>query len=791
MFSNYLKTSIRALLKQRGFTIINIIGLTLGLTCSIMILLWIGDEIKVGRGYKDGDRIYKAMFQLKYPNGAIATWGSAPQPLEEILDTEYPEIEHATLITNKEDRLLILEDQSFKKSGIFASDGFFDVFDMSFTAGEKARALNVKNSIVITEELAEILFGPKWQQKEVLGKSIMVDKEDLLTITAVVPKPDTHSSIQFDYVIPLDLDLEKRPQNYHWERYSSKLFVKLEAGTDMNAFNEKINDVIQVHKEYDEEDDTSVFMYPIERLHLYGKFENGINVGGRIEYIRIFGLVSVFVLVMACINFMNLATARSFRRSREVGIRKVVGARRGSLIVQFISESILVTFISMILAVVLTMALLPTFNVMTGKLLAIDFGNLMYWIYGFAFLIFTGLLSGFYPAFVISNFKPISVLKGRLSTNYNSGMLRKSLVVFQFFLSIFMIAGTMIVHYQVDYIKNLNLGLDKENVLIYSLNKESQGHYQAIKHDLQQYAEIISVTTCNQNPLNIGRSVSGLDWEGIPESSMIEFRVMRVAFDFTKTLDIEMVDGRDFSNTYTTDSTALLVNEAALRAMGIQHRNETKFKGFGAGNGNIIGVIKDFHSASVYDPIKPLLVILDDDPKQIYIRTAANKAKEAIHELQKLHAKYASSYPFEYGFMNEKYDQLYKSEMIMSKLANFFASLAIIISCLGLIGLASLNIAQKVKEIGVRKVMGASISSILMLLSRDYFQLVLLAFVISVPVVNYFIVDWLDQFEYKIELHWWLYPISGLFVLFVALLSVSWQSYKAANANPVNSLRDE
>ncbi len=791
MIHNYIKTSIRALFRQKGTTAINITGLTLGLTCSMFIMLWIADEMKFDRIHKDGDRIYRMLFNIQYPDGSINTWWNAPQPLEEVLETEYPEIEHAMLISWNSDRLLTLGEENIKKPGVFASEDIFEVFDKPFIIGNKNTALKEKNSIVITDELAEILYGSQWRQKEIVGTSILVEKEDLLMVTGIVPKPTANSSIQFDYVIPFKFGLDKQPWNREWGNFNNRMFVKLRKGVDTNDFKEKIEDVVKTHREEGEGDDTHAFIYPIEDLHLYGKFENGVNTGGRIEYIKIFGAVSIFVLLLACINFMNLSTALSFRRAKEVGIRKVVGASKGSLILQFVGESIIITFFSMILAVILSVLLLPTFNNLTNKSLSLDFQNLSLWIYGVLFLVITGLLAGVYPAFFISGFKPSSVLKGSLATSHSAGFFRKSLVVFQFFLSIVMIIGTIVVHMQIDFIMNRNIGLDKENVLIYGLNNESYTHYQSIKNDLLQYPEFVSVTTCNQNPLNIGSSATGMEWEGKKEGEEIEFSHLWVTYDFIKTLGMELADGRDFSPEFASDSSAFLLNEAAIEAIGLKNPIGSKFNGFWIDDGKIIGVIKNFHSASIYAPVSPLMVIMDSEPYQLYIRTASGKTGEAIKNLEKIHKKYSQSYPFEYHFMNEQYDQVYKSEMVMSKLSNFFAFLAIIISCLGLIGLASLTTTQRVKEIGIRKVMGATVSNILFLLSKDYIKLILIAFVISVPVANYFISGWLDKFAYKINLLWWLYPIAGSVVLFVALFSVSGQSFKAAITNPVDSLRDE
>ena len=368
MFKNFLKTSLRALLKQQGFTVINIVGLTLGLTCSIMIFLWINDEISFNKMHNDSDRIYRMMFNIQYPDGTINTWWNAPQPLEEVLETEYPEVEHAMVISWNGDRLLTLGEDNYKKSGVFASEDIFELFDVPFIKGNKSTALKDKNSIVLTEEIAQLLFGNNWRVKEIVGTSLLVEKEDVLAITGVVPNPPRNSSIQYGYVIPFEFGLEKQPWNKEWGNFNNRMYVKLRQGVSVEEFNAKAEDVVKTHRKNGDGDDTHAFLYPIEKIHLHGKFENGINVGGRIEYIRIFGVVSAFLLILACINFMNLATARSFKRAKEVGIRKVVGAGKQSLIFQFVGESIIITFIAMILAVILTLILLPTFNLMTGEL---------------------------------------------------------------------------------------------------------------------------------------------------------------------------------------------------------------------------------------------------------------------------------------------------------------------------------------------------------------------------------------------------------------------------------------
>jgi putative ABC transport system permease protein len=791
MIKNYLITTIRVMLRQKGFTLINILGLTLGITCSFLIILWVIDEIKFDRVHHEAERIHRVLFNIKYPDGSINTWWNAPQPLEEVLETEYPEIEHAALIGWNSDRLLTIDEKNIKKPGVFASDDIFEVFDTPFISGDKLTSLKEKNSVVITDELAEILFGNDWSEKELIGTSILIEKEDLMMITGIVPKPSRNSSIQYNYVIPFEFGLDKQPWNREWGNYNNRMYVKLREGVDLNDLNKKIGDVVKTHREEGKGDATHAFLYPIKDLHLYGNFENGVSTGGRIEYINIFGVVSLIVLILACINFMNLATARSLSRAKEVGIRKVIGAGRQSLIFQFISESLIITFISILCAVLLTELLLPTFNLLTGKFLIIDFANPLYWIVGFAFLLFTGILAGFYPAFFISGFRPALVLKGKATTGEHTGFFRKSLVVFQFFLSIIMITGTIVIHRQINFIMTRNLGFDKENVLIYNLNQENYTQFQAIKTEALQYPEFVSITTCNQNPLNIGSSATGMQWEGKKEGEEIEFSHLWVTYDFIKTLGMDIAEGRDFSPELVSDSSSFLVNEAAVEAMGLEHPVGSKFGGFWIEDGKIIGVIKNFHSGSIYNPISPLIVLIDSEPYQMYMRTAEGKTMEAIQQLEKIHKKFSPSYPFEYSFMNEHYDRMYKSEVIMSKLANFFALLAIVISCLGLVGLASLTAAQRVKEIGIRKVLGATISDVLLLLSKDYARLILIALIISIPVANYFITGWLEKFQFRIDLSWWTYLIAGGIVLIIALLSVSSQSLKAAITNPVDSLRSE
>lgn len=795
MLRNYFTIAFRNFWKYKGFTAINVIGLTLGIACSILILLWVQDELSTDRFYPQGHQIYRAMFNMQYPDGTISTWSNAPYPLVEVLETKFPEVEHAALVSWNRDQLFSLGDNHYKESGYFASPDFFKIFSVPLLQGDPDKVLEDMNGVAISESLAAKLFGEDWALQTVVGKTVELnlEEEDNFIITGVFEDAPKNASLQFDYVLPVALKLKLNPWDKEWGNYNNRIFVKLHQQADIKNFNEKFANVIADYREdFDEHQGSNVaFLFPHEDLYLHGDFKNGINVGGRIAYVRIFSVVAVLVLILACINFMNLATARSARRAKEVGVRKAVGASKASLVFQFIGESFLITTFALLIALLLTQLLLPVFNDLTQKQLSIDYTQPAYWFTAIGLIVITSLVAGSYPAFFISSFNTVKVLKGNRTTNFSAAVFRKGLVVFQFTLSIIMITGAMIVHTQIQYIMHRNIGLDRENVFVYQLQEEEAQHYETIKNDLLKDPDILDITAANNNPLEVSSSATGMEWEGKKEDQVIEFSHVWVDFDFVKTMGMELAAGRDFSKDMGNDSTAVLLNEAAVKAMDMEDPIGKRFNAWGRGDGQIVGVIKDFHSNDMFSTIHPLLVVLDYGHYSMYIRTAPGKTKEALAAVEKVHQAYSPAYPFEYQFLDEQFENMYRSEVVMGDLSNYFTVLAIIISCLGLLGLASFTAEQRVKEIGIRKVLGASISHILLLLSKGYMQLIIIAFVIAIPVANYFITEWLGTFAYKTEVAWWLYAIPGVIILLVALLTISRQTFKAAVRNPVESLKYE
>ena len=796
MLRNYLIIAFRNFWKYKGFTAINVVGLTLGIGCSILILLWVQDELTTDRFHSQGDQIHRVMFNMKYPDGTVNTWRNAPYPLVEVLETKYPEIERVTLVSWKNGLLFSLGKNDFKEMGHYASPGFFKVFTFPFIQGDPDKALGDINSVVISKSLADKLFGEKWEQQNVIGKTVHInfDKGGHFAISGVFEDPPKNSTLQFNFVLPMQLQLKIRPWDREWGNYNNQMFAKVHKDTDLEAFNTKIADVIAQHRDdYTQEDGeaTIAFLYPYEDLYLRGGFENGVNIGGRIEYVRIFFVVAVLVLTLACINFMNLATARSVRRAREVGVRKAIGGSKRSLVVQFMGETFLIALISLSIAIVLTELLLPVFNNLTQKQLSIDYTQPTYWCITFIIICITSLVAGSYPAFFISSFNTVKVLKGNQTSGFRATALRKGLVVFQFALSIIMIIGALIIYAQVQFIMHRNIGLNRENVFVYHLQQGTSQHYKTIKDNLLNDPSILGITAANNNPMNISSTATGMEWEGKKDGEVIEFNHLWVGFDFVKTMGIELAMGRDFSAEMGNDTSNVLLNEAAVRAMGYENPIGKKFDAFGRGDGQVIGVVKDFHSGDMFSAVSPLLVILDYGHQAMYVRTAPGKAKEALAAVEKVHRSYDPAHPFEYQFMDEQFEKMYRSEVIMGALSRYFTILAIVICCLGLLGLASFTAEQRTKEIGIRKVFGASVINILVFLSKGYIGLITIAFVIAIPVSNYFITEWLSSFEYQTQVSWWLYAVPGILILIIALLTISQQTLKAALKNPVDSLKHE
>lgn len=788
MWRNYLKTALRSFKRQKVFAFINVAGLSVGLACSILILLWVKDEIEFDKFHDEGDQIYRVQRHAYFTDGRIYTWQSVPKPLNEAL-LDFPEFSNTILYSWQHSFVFSYEDKLFRESGNFAGKDFFKVFNFPLTIGDSNTALDEIYSVVISEELALKYFGENWKEI-VLGKSIHIDNRHDFEVTGVFGEIPQNSSLRFDYILPIEEYISRNDWVEHWGNSGLQMYAKLNKGSDLEAVNTKIKDLI---RENHEPANADVFLQPFEDMRLYSEYKDGQLVGGRIEYVQIFLWVAFLILVIASINFMNLATARSLRRALEIGIRKAVGANKGQLISQFMGESIFIALFSLVFALIFVHALLPIFNDLTGKAMAIDYANPLYILSFLSVALFTGVLSGSYPALFLSSFKIVNVLKGTLKHSNSAVFLRKGLVVMQFSLSILLIIGTLTIHKQINYIMSKNLGLDKENLVYLALEGGISEKYEAFKHELAQEPGILQVTTSSQNPLSVGNSTTDPEWDGKDPNSSILFNIINAHYDFLDAMKINLKEGRTFSPEFSTDTNNVMINQVAAKAMGM---DEDKVIGqrldMWGHKGQIIGLVEDFHISSLYSSIEPAIIRFDpENTWMVFVRTEAGKTREALASMESVYKKFNPNYPFEYTFLDEEYAERYENETVMGTLANYFAIMAIFISCLGLFGLASFTAEQRTKEMGIRKVLGASVSQLVMLLSTDFTRLVLVAFAFSAPIAWYFMDGWLSDFSYRINLSWWIFALAGLGATIIAWLTIGYQSFKAASNNPVDSLRRE
>ena len=786
MLKNYLKTALRNFWRQKTYSLINITGLSVGLACSFLIFLWVSHELHYDRFQAEGDQLYRVMRNY-YTKERIYTWAANPMPLAKVLEEEYPEITHAVLINWNQHLLSSGKDNTFRERGLYAGPALFKIFTFPLLQGDPETALSAPDAIAISEGLAKKYFGPDWKETA-LGQSLTIDHGKAFTVTAIFKKVPNNSTIRFEFALPIEDYISRNKWLEHWGNNSLRLFVKLQKSAVSVDVNAKIKNIIRDHHESSNAD---VFLQPYLDIHLYSDFKEGKLVGGRIEYVQIFTVVALFILLIASINFMNLATARSAQRAREIGVRKAIGANQRTLIGQFMCESLLLTLFASILAFGMVILLLPIFNEVINQNLKINFLDPQILLAFPGIALVTGLVAGSYPAFYLSGFNPVRILRGTFQHRSSAGRLRQGLVIFQFGLSILLIIGTITVYRQITYIRNKNLGLDRENVVYLNLEGPIRKQFNAFKQELMQQPGIVSVTTSSQNPLSVGNSTTDPKWEGKDPETQILFHIINANYDFVETMKMNVLSGRAFSKAFATDSVNYIVNQQMARVMAMEDPVGQNLK-FWSREGKIIGMVEDFHFRSLYTSVEPLIVRMDPgNTRSVYIRIAAGKTTEAIAGLETVFKKFNPGYPFEHSFLDERFERMYRSEMVMGSLATYFALLAVFISCLGLFGLASFTAEQRTKEIGIRKVLGASLANLVVLLSRDFIRLVVVAFTLSTPLAYYFMNGWLNDFAYHIHLDWSVFVVAGLSALFIAWLTVSYQAMKVASANPVESLRYE
>ncbi|MEP6681748.1 MAG: ABC transporter permease [Parafilimonas sp.] len=789
MVKNFFKIAWRNLLRSKGFSIINITGLAVGMASAILILLWIQNEVSHDRFHTKLDRIYTLNNRDKF-NGDLWAWNTTPKILAPTLKQNFPEVEEAVRTTQC-GFLFSVDNKHINESGYFTDPAFLKVFSFPLVEGNITTALSQMNNIVITQKLAKKFFG----NADAIGKVIRIDSSDNFTVTGVMKDLPNNTSFDFDYLLPWSYLKKIGGDDTYWGNNSVQSYLLLKPGVSQAAFDKKIQNVTIDHtKGTGDSSTTRVFTYPLKSTWLYSKSENGYYVGGRVETVKLFGIIAAFILLIACINFMNLSTARSEKRAKEVGIRKVVGAQKGMLIIQFIGESILLAFIAFLLSILIVELSLPGFNTLVGKQLFIDFGNAYYWLFALTFIVFTGVLAGSYPAFYLSSYKPVKVLKGTFKAAHALVTPRKILVVLQFTFAIALIICTILVEQQIKYAQDRDTGYAGNRLVYTNLNGDINKNFLLIKNELISNGAAVAVTK-SMSPITQRYSDSwGFTWTGSnDDDKKTDFIRMASDADFVKTLGVHLLQGRDIDiYKYATDSTAILLNEAAVKVMRLKNPVGTVVNADNK-NWTVVGVVKDFIYGSPYEKVQQLMVMGPASWFNVmhFKLNPANSIQKNMQLAENVFKKYNPQYPFDYKFADESYALKFQDEKRTGTLAALFAGLTIFISCLGLFGLATYMAENRIKEIGVRKVLGASVMNITSLLSKDFLKLVIVSLIVASPIAWWAMSSWLKDYTYHINIEWWVFVLAGFLSIAIALLTISYQSIKAAISNPAKSLRTE
>lgn len=789
MLKNFFKVAWRNILRQKGLSFINITGLAIGMAFAMLIGLWIQYETSFDKFHVNADRIAIVRKNTLF-NNEKNTQISIPLPLYDELK-KYPEVKRASRVDWGNPHSLMIGNKKFKKRGRYVDPDFLKMFTFPMIQGNAETALNDPNSIVISKSLATTLFG----KENPMGKTVKLDNEYNVHVSGVVEDAPANSSLDYEFLAPFEFKVINfdfvRNAKTRWSNNFLMNVVEIKEGVSMEAFSKKIAPIM-VQKDPVNNIHQSLFLQAMPKWHLYSDFKNWVSVGGKIDYVRLFGIIGVFVLLIACINFMNLSTARSEKRGKEVGIRKAVGSRRTQLIVQFLSESMLHAILAFVLAIILMYVLLPFLKDVGFQEISIDFSKTWLIISVLAVCIFTGLVAGSYPALYLSSFLPVKVLKGTLQQGKGAVAFRKVLVVSQFVISIALIISTVIVFQQINYAKDRVLGYNPDNLISIPSSNDLAKNYDVLKQDLLNSGKVEAVTKASSPMTNIYNSWSGFAWEGSDPNIMYVFDVVMTEFDYEKAAGLKFKAGRSFSREYKTDSSAVIINETALQRIGfkdpigkiIKLDNEPL---------TIIGVIEDVLMKDPFKPASPTVILFNtQNVSNIMVRLKQNaELQPALASIQRIVDKYNPSLPFEYSFVDEEFSKKFEAENQIGKLGGIFAGLAILISCMGLFGLAMFMAERRTKEIGIRKVLGASIANLWALLSKEFVILVFIACIVASPLAYWLMSDWLQKYDYRVNINWWVFGAAGIIAILIALFTVSTQAIKAALSNPVKSLRTE
>ncbi len=744
MLKNYLKTAWRTLIRNKAFSTINILGLALGMTCSLLILLWVQDERGVDAFHKNGPQLYQ-IYERDYFDGKVDANYPTQSLLAEELKKNIPEIQYASSLEWNTTNTFEAKNKINKVDGSFAGADFFTMFSYPLLEGTPRSALNTAQDIAISRKMAELFFG---SPAAAMGQTLRYENSDNFRVSAVFENLPANSSQQFDFLLSWEAFKQQNADWYqNWGNTDAPTYVQLRPDADLAKVRAEIKDFIYRYTARSKAFRVELDLQRYPEKYLHSTFKNGLIDGGRIEYVHLFTIVAIVILLIACINFMNLATARATKRAKEIGVRKVSGAARPALIAQFMGEAMLLTFFSIFIAITLTVLLLPAFNSLTGKQLTLPVRQPLFWLAMLGLLLVSGAVSGSYPAIFLSSLNPLRVLKGSMRFSGGATFFRKALVVFQFGLSMIFLVGMIVVYRQLDYIQRTNLGFDRSNLLYIPLEGELGNKYELFKQESEKMPAIQQVTKLRQPPTSLFVHTGDIRWQGKDPNVVVSFVQSDVGYDFVKTMDLKMAEGRDFSRDFPTDSAGFILNETAIKKIGYTDPIG-KPMWWGDHQGKIIGVLKDFHFTSLHHPIEPLIVRINEARSSgtVLVRLRAGRDKEGLASLEKLCKQLNPAFPFTFRFADDEYNKSYKSEQLVGKLANYFAFLAIVISSLGLLGLATFTAEQRTREIGVRKVLGASVTGIVSLLSKDFLRLVVIAIVIATPIAWYCMYSWLQGF---------------------------------------------
>ena len=780
----FLKVTLRNFLRHKSSSIINLIGLTTGLTCAFFIYLWVQDEYSIDKFHAKDQRLYQVMSLQTFAEEKSTSHGT-PGLLGESLTVDFPDIEYAATTTWINPALLSYNNAVVREDGYHAGEDFFHIFTYPLLLGDPNTALTDPASICISRDLAVKFFG---SIESALGQTIRYEENRNFIVSGVFENIDDRSTYQFDFVLPLQDFLDQNDWASDWGNTGPPTYVVLREDVDAGATEEKIAGYVKTKAP---QSNVDLFLKKYSDQYLHGRYVNGVPDGGRIDYVRLFSAIALFIMVIACINFMNLSTARASQRAQEVGIRKAIGAGRVGLIRQYIGEAVFVSFVAMLLSYLLITALIVPFNEITGKSISLSFTPALIAI-SITTVLLTGILAGSYPAFYLSHFRPIQVLKSEIKSSIGEIWARQGLVIFQFTLTIVLIIGVLVIHRQTQYLNNKHLGYDRDNVIFFSQDGGIWERRETFLNELRKLPGVVHAGGTSHSLVGRVSGNPGLDWDGKTPGARVLFERFFVDYELYETMGFQLAEGRWFSRELTTDSTKLVINEAAAAAMGFSADQavgqQVKFgEDFHL---EVIGVLEDFHFQSLHAPVGPAYFRLNAT-WNVAARLAAGREAEALEGIQALYEQFAPGYIFDYTFLDQNYQALYESEERVGTLSSYFAGFAIIISCLGIFGLAAFTAERRIKEIGIRKVLGATPSHIVLMLSKDFILLVFVSIVIALPVAYIFMQEWLAQFAYKIDLSIWIFIAASLTSLIIAWLTVSSQAWRAASVNPAKCLQNE